>query len=130
MLLHPPYVHPETVGNYLVNYEITLELVNTSSAPVELDLRFGKQDADIGLAWQVLSQDTKVYTAWAGKSKTHDLADNTHSLLVDPAGSTTAQVGKLRLEPKLERTVVLRLAPLPSSSLPFALGILASTPHR
>jgi len=127
MLLHPPYVHPETVGNYLVNYEITLELVNTSSAPVELDLRFGKQDADIGLAWQVLSRDAQVHTAWAGKSKTHDLPDNTRSLLVEPAAATSAQEGRLRLEPKEERTVVLRLTPLPSSSLPFALKVVRRT---
>jgi hypothetical protein len=48
-------------------------------------------------------------------------------LLVEPAAATSAQEGRLRLEPKEERTVVLRLTPLPSSSLPFALKVVRRT---
>ena len=123
MLLHPPYVHPETIGNYLIEHEVELRLANPGDAPLSLDLRFGKHDADIGLAWQVLVGDeapsrealraAEVQAGWAGKWKKDDLPDDTRSFLaraivVPPAG---------------EKVLALRFVPLPSASMPFMLKL-------
>lgn len=123
MLLHPGYVHPETIGNYLVEHEIEFVLANTGAEPVAVDVRFGKDDADIGLAWQSLSaaaapasadvRAAPVHTGWAGKTCKDDLPDDTRSLLEAP----------LRLAPGERRTLSLRLVPLPSSSMPWTLKL-------
>jgi hypothetical protein len=88
MLLHPPYVHPETIGNYTIEYELHFDLHNPSEEPVTVDLRFGKQDASVGLAWryQVVRDGahgfpSAVRTGWAGAWTKDDRPDNTRSFL-------------------------------------------------
>lgn len=124
MLLHPPYVHPETIGNYLVEHEIELRLANPGDEPLSLDLRFGKQDADIGLAWQVLVGDepparaallaAEVQVGWAGKWKKDDLPDDTRSFMAK----------RVVVPPAGEQVVALRFVPLPSASMPFLLKLV------
>lgn len=124
MLLHPPYVHPETIGNYLVEHEVELRLANPGTTPLSLDLRFGKHDADIGLAWQVLVGDelpsraalraAEVQAGWAGKWKKDDLPDDTRSFLAQ----------RIVVPPAGEKVVALRFVPLPSASMPFALKLV------
>jgi hypothetical protein len=136
MLLHPGYVHADTVGNYQVEYFVTLTLVNPSDTPRHVDLRFGKQDADVGLAWQVVTGDGPASAAelaaapiqlqWAGGWRKDDLPDNTRSLFAPAAGipgepSVTAAI---TLEPRSARTVSLRLMPVGTSSLPFFLYVV------
>lgn len=133
MLLHPGYVHPETIGNYMVEHEIELVLANPAATPAAIDVRFGKDDADIGLAWQTVVGDAaarpdalrarQVRTGWAGKNCKDDLADDTRSLLAE-GGLAPAKAGTLVLAPGERRTVSLRLLPLPSSSMPWKLKVV------
>lgn len=100
MLRHPGFVHADTIGNYQIETLLTLTLENRSDKPRRVDLRFGKQDADIGLAWQIhVSEPTPLsapaaprtrdqlaslpaLVQWAGGWRKDDLPDNTRSLLL------------------------------------------------
>lgn len=131
MLLHPPYVHPDTVGNYMQEYIVTLTLANPGATPRAVDVRFGKQDADIGLAWQVAVADAptprdamkalSIVTEWAGGWRTDDRADNTRSFFIKAPG--TIEAAPLVLDAGATRTVTLRFFPLASSSLPFQIVV-------
>lgn len=133
LLLHPPYVHADTVGNYMQEYMVTLTLANPSATPRTVDVRFGKQDADIGLAWQVAVGDgptdresmkaLPIMTEWAGGWRTNDLPDNTRSFFITGPGTTDAT--PIVVEPATSRTVTLRFFPLASSSLPFQIHVAA-----
>lgn len=131
MLLHPGYVHADTVGNYQVEYLLTFTLINPSAIERSVDIRFGKQDADVGLAWQVHSgqspltrEDLRtldVNVQWAGGWRKDDLSDNTRSLLV-PAKGTSADVaapGRLVVPAGGKQTVSVRAMIVGTSSLPF-----------
>jgi hypothetical protein len=131
MLLHPGYVHADTVGNYQVEYLLTFTLINPSASERSVDIRFGKQDADVGLAWQVHSGESPltredlrtldVNVQWAGGWRKDDLGDNTRSLLV-PAKGTTADVavpGRVVVPAGGKRTVSVRAMIVGTSSLPF-----------
>ncbi|MFN7440347.1 MAG: hypothetical protein ACK5TV_09175 [Phycisphaerales bacterium] len=131
MLLHPGYVHADTVGNYQVEYLLTFTLINPSAIERSVDIRFGKQDADVGLAWQVHSGESPltredlrtrdVNVQWAGGWRKDDLGDNTRSLLV-PAKGTTADVaapGRVVVPAGGKRTVSVRAMIVGTSSLPF-----------
>lgn len=131
LVLHPPYVHPDTVGNYMQEYMVTLTLSNPGTTPRTVDVRFGKQDADIGLAWQVAVADTPtprdamkalpIVTEWAGGWRTDDRPDNTRSFFVKAPG--TIEAAPLVLEGGATKTVTLRFFPLASSSLPFQIVV-------
>lgn len=135
MLLYPGYVHPDTVGNYMVEYLVTLTLANTSDAPRAIDLRFGKQDADVGIAWQHVVADAPadraalkklpVRAEWAGGWRKDDLADNTRSFFADPKVVPGA-AAPITLAPGERKTISLRLMPIGTSSLPFQLHIIPS----
>ncbi|MDX2118122.1 MAG: hypothetical protein SFY96_08075 [Planctomycetota bacterium] len=132
-LLSPGYVHPETIGNYQIEYRVTLELVNPSTQPRRVDLRFGKQDADVGLAWQMIRSDAPateidlrtapVRLAWAGAWRKDDLPDNTRSLLVND-DDRAARAAPITLEPGARTTISLRFVPVGTSSLPFHLCVV------
>lgn len=140
MLLHPGYVHPETIGNYQVEYLVNLTLSNPTDSPKAIDLRFGKHDADIGLAWQIAigakhaSPDElkalPAHVQWAGAWRKDDLPDNTRSLLapLSHADDRTARPGSLTLQPKSQVRVSLRFVPVGTSSMPFMLHAVPVDP--
>lgn len=119
----------DTVGNYMVDYRVRYVLINKARKSKKVDLRFGKEDADIGLAWQV-ALDSKllpadeavnecpVRTAWAGPKQDADFADNTRSLL-------EFEGGVIPVKPNTAVYVSMRLMVLGNSSLPFQLGIVS-----
>ncbi|MEO8377827.1 MAG: hypothetical protein ABI579_09175, partial [Candidatus Sumerlaeota bacterium] len=89
LLLYPPASRPDSVGNYMMEYELRLHLVNKNkTAARAFDLRFGKADADVGLAWQIAPhllhipaaelKREPVRTGWAGP-KQQDDQQNTRS---------------------------------------------------
>jgi hypothetical protein len=135
MLLYPGYVHPDTVGNYMVEYLITLTLANTSESSRSVDLRFGKQDADVGIAWQHIVADAPadrdalkklpVRAEWAGGWRKDDLSDNSRSFFADPK-VVPAAAAPITLAPGERKTISLRLMPIGTSSLPFQLHVIPS----
>jgi len=144
MLLSPGYVHSDTVGNYMVEYLVTLTLVNPSDTPLAVDVRFGKQDADVGITWQITSgttaatrdelMKTPVRSQWAGGWRKDDLADNTRSFFEErsaivPRSDELVKAGAapITLAAGERRTISLRLMPIGTSSLPFELKVVSNT---
>jgi hypothetical protein len=127
MLLFPPSVRPDTIGNYMTETRITLKLVNPGQGRQRIDLRFGKLDADIGLAWQLILADNivddkilraqPVQSAWAGPGRNDDLPDDTRSML--PGGKIEVAVGGG------QAYVNLRCMVIGSSSLPYQIHLEA-----
>ncbi|HEX8876379.1 MAG TPA: hypothetical protein VF777_06495 [Phycisphaerales bacterium] len=132
LLLSPGFVHPETIGNYMQEYLVTLTLVNPGAAAKLVDVRFGKQDADVGVAWQVDVGDTAAtretlmdyptLVEWAGGWRKDDLPDNTRSFFMNDLARGEAQW--IAVPGKSERTVTIRMMPVGSSSLPFELRVV------
>jgi len=129
MLLHPPYVRPETIGNYTIEYHVDIDLYNPGTEAVPVDVRFGKQDASVGLAWTAavgeigaVAQPGPVRTGWAGAWSKGDLPDNTLSFLEGPLSLGAGESRRVRLHFHVAGT----------SSLPFQLHIIrekaAATP--
>lgn len=130
LALYPRYVRPDTIGNYMTEYRATFKMVNTDKEkPRTFDIRFGKKDADVGLAWQV-AVDPKaaasdaalkalpVRTAWAGPKQTADLEGDWRSFFEQDKELTTT------LAPCGETWVSLRFMVLGNSSLPFQVGVV------
>ena len=128
LALHPSYVHPDSVGNYMMEYHLVFNLVNTSSEAQLADIRFGKTDQKIGLAYQIATGPNPTnlpsiarqpaIIAWAGKGS----AD-----MQEPAWATSFFTeGPPRLQPGESLTVGIRLMVLGTSSLPWQLYLAAS----
>lgn len=125
LALHPPYVRPDTIGNYMGEYVLALRLQNAGKVARRADVRFGKQDADIGLAWQtatgseVVGRDglagLPVQSGWAGGWRKDDRPDNTRSFFADGEAPVLA--------PGEAKVVSLRLLIAGTSSLPFQLVV-------
>jgi hypothetical protein len=124
MLLSPPYVRPETIGNYMVQYLVHLTVDNTAGTKtLPYDLRFGKQDASIGLSWQVLPgkraaddpewKTTPLQDGWAGAWSFGDLADNTLPFIKKPGA----------VAPGDKESVTLYFTVAGTSSLPFQIHV-------
>lgn len=124
LVLRPGYTREDTIGNYMIPYDVRLTLVNPSGAPVKADVVFGKTGADIGLVWQLVLKPgvqtvagvmddpyrgVAVNWKWAGPKQ----AALEASLLPEP----------LVLAPGETRTVCLRFMICGNSSLPFDLGV-------
>ncbi len=124
LVLRPGYTRTDTVGNYMIPYDVRLTVMNSSTTEtLRSDVVFGKTGADIGLAWQVVVADgmsvksetaalydgKPVQTKWAGPKQ----ATTEASLLSSP----------LELKPKEVKTVCLRFLICGNSSLPFDLGV-------
>jgi hypothetical protein len=136
MLLHPGYVHPETIGNYQTEYLVTFMLDNPGETARAVDVRFGKFDADIGLAWQhdigdqprtreeLSSLPARVQ--WAGAWRKDDLSDDTRSFFAPVTAGTNAQTAPIVIEPRSRRAVSLRFVPVGTSSMPFMIFIVPS----
>jgi hypothetical protein len=131
MLLHPPYVRPETIGNYMVQKLVQVTLDNSAGKePADFDLRFGKQDASIGLSWQVLPgaipaddarwKSVPVTNGWAGAWSLGDLPDNTFPFIPAP----------LTLSAGESKTVTLYFTIAGTSSLPFQIHVAKQRPDR
>ncbi len=127
-ILSPKFNRPDTVGNYMMEYFVRFHVVNRNSTLARsFDLRFGKNDADIGLGWEVLRGSTPASdeqlkaqptrTGWAGPKQTGDLADNTRSFLAEDGAP-------ILLGPCEEEYVVVRFMILGNSSLPFQLHLV------
>ncbi len=121
LLLHPGYVHPDSVGNFMMETMLTWELDNGSSVPRTLDIQFGKDDAPIGLGWQLSLADQArpaaeiealpVQIGWAGKGAAGMVApDFAKSMLKD---------GPVKLGPGAKKFLQIRLMVLGTSSLPY-----------
>lgn len=134
MLMHPGYVHPETIGNYQTEYLVTFILENPSDRERLVDVRFGKFDADIGLAWQyeigegVKTRDElrakRAQVQWAGAWRNDDLPDDTRSFFDSTELGVAAKAGAVAIPAKSARTVSLRFVPVGTSSMPFMLFIV------
>jgi hypothetical protein len=132
LLLSPGFVHAETIGNYMQEYMVTLTLVNPSAAAKMVDVRFGKQDADVGVAWQVdvgdaaatreALMDYPTLVEWAGGWRKDDLPDNTRSFFMNDSARNEAQW--IEVPAKGEKTVTIRMMPVGTSSLPFEVRVV------
>ncbi|MEQ8820981.1 MAG: hypothetical protein RLY93_12125, partial [Sumerlaeia bacterium] len=59
-LLYPGFAPADNVGNYMMDYYLKLKFTNLNSAnPRTFDLNFGKDTADIGLAWRVVTTNSQ-----------------------------------------------------------------------
>lgn len=124
LLLRPGYVRPDTVGNYMVDYRITVRLINTSlKIPRNMDVQFTQGGASIGLAWQVLVGEEAaadgvvdaqpVRSGWAGPAQ----AVLERSFLEFDGGPLT-------LAPCEVRHVAVHFLVLGASTLPFDIAIV------
>ncbi len=124
LLRHPPYTRPDSIGNYHVDNRLRLRLVNRDAQrPSFVDLRFGKHDADIGLAWRIATEageisdealdQRPVRTGWAGPKQ----AALSRSFLAEDGGV-------IALAPCETREIALRLLVLGNSSLPYEIFVV------
>jgi len=124
--LHPIASRSDTVGNYMIEYRVSVRLVNRSSTMGQrVDLRFGKGDADVGLAWQIAtgaetpSDDVvdarPVRTAWAGPNQ----STTSRSFFEQDGGEG------ILLKPCEEQVVSVRFLVLGNASLPFNFSLVS-----
>lgn len=51
--LRPGYTREDTIGNYMIEYDVRMIFTNSGGRDVATDVLFSKSGADVGLAWQV-----------------------------------------------------------------------------
>lgn len=121
LVLRPGYTREDTIGNYMMEYDVRLTFVNPDENAQAFDVTFRGELADIGLAYQLNEQApaepetpaTAVYNGipvlsqWAGPKQ----SAKEKPLLPKP----------IRLEPGTSRTVAMRFLIVGNSSLPFML---------
>jgi len=123
LVRRPGFVRPDSVGNYMKDYRITLRLVNPDPlTPRTVDIGFTQTGASIGLAWRLVVSDTPpvdaevdaapVRTGWAGAGQ---------SLL--ERSFFEADGGPLTIPPCQQRYVGLQFLILGNSSLPFDIRV-------
>jgi len=125
LALHPGYVHPDSIGNYMMEYLITMTLINNEKTAHTFDLSFGKTDQKIGLVYQITAgpgavpledmQLLPVQIAWAGKGSEGVTEPHYETSLVED--------GPMVLQPGEANTVTARLMVLGTSSLPYDLWL-------
>lgn len=119
LVLRPGYTREDTIGNYMMEYDVRFTLTNRGKAAARCNVVFGKQEADIGLAYQAIEiaadagenpyEGVEVQAQWAGpKQSAREKALFKTGLSVKP-GET--------------KTVGLRFLICGNSSLPFYLGL-------
>ncbi len=131
LILHPPYNRDDTIGNYMVQCQVLLRLFNGDpGGPRTVDVRFGKKDADVGLAWRAAVRDPDtaedfswealpVRLGWAGPKQD----EMTRSFLGYEGGPIT-------LAPCEVRDVYIQFMIQGNSSLPFDLKVVPAEPPR
>lgn len=70
-LRYPRFLRDESIGNYMTDHEIRIDVVNTGTEVYPFDINFGKTGADIGLVYQLAWEEsippaTPAQTGWAG----------------------------------------------------------------
>lgn len=116
LILRPGNTREDTVGNYMIPYDTRLGFVNPTNKPVKVEVAFSKNDADVGLAYQVTTstkttrfRKAPVVWKWAGpKQKSKDALFGDAPIVVPP---------------QKEVTVSLRYMIIGNSSLPFTLHV-------
>lgn len=129
MLLHPPYVWNDTVGNYMTEYRVDFRVINKGNRTRRFNVQFGKTGADIGLAWQVVTRRSggpasdddliaaPVQTGWAGPFQEPRGSVLNRSFFPEGRGPV--------LGPCEGVDVAIRFIVLGNSSLPFTINALA-----
>jgi hypothetical protein len=119
LVLRPGYTREDTIGNYMIEYNLRISLTNSAKKRSDRwNIVFGKADADVGLAYQATIADPEnedplsgstVEWRWAGpKQKLRERAFLDESFRLDP-GET--------------RDAVLKFRICGNSSLPFYIGV-------
>lgn len=123
LLLHPPYVHPDSIGNYQFEYLVRFVLTNSASEDRSVDIRFGKKDQKIGLAWQIETGAMLLdYDAVSALPATHDWAGLGSPGMTEPRWDMSfLEDGSFEVPAGGEVAVTLRFLILGTSSLPFDL---------
>lgn len=123
LLLHPVFVHPDSIGNYHMEYFVRLVLANGGTTEKSVDLRFGKKDAAIGLVWQIATGAAPLtYEEISKRPHTHNWTGKGAKDAVAPRfDASFLQDGAVKLAPGEEKAVTLRFLILGTSSLPFDL---------
>lgn len=127
LVLRPGYTRPDTIGNYMIEYEVAITVTNSGDTTKTADLFFGKQDADVGLAYMsshapgavapneytfrppATVTDVVVGSAWAGPKQ----SSVEKSFYPSP----------VKIGPGATRTLGVKFMICGNSSLPFHLGI-------
>lgn len=118
LVLHPGYTRGDTIGNYMIEYDLRFKFTNSSATTRTADITFGKSGADIGLAYQAAEGAAgtngdfavlPVKTAWAGPRQ----SAMEKSLLERP----------LNVAPGAARDLSLHFLICGNSSLPFTLTV-------
>jgi hypothetical protein len=125
MQLYPPYVHPDSIGNYMMEYHVTMQFINSGDTPRTFDVMFGKDDAPIGLAWQMIVGEEEAFMEeleplpvridWAGLNRTEGAPWYRKTMLEE---------GPLTLGPGESTWVSMRLMAIGTSSLPWQLHVV------
>lgn len=125
MILHPGYVHPDTIGNFMMETHVTLGFTNSGTMPRTVIPAFGKDDARVGLGWQA-AIGPRIYTleelstlpvqiGWAGKGA-RNVAEETPFLrpfLPDP----------ITVAPGETTVLSIRCMVIGTSSLPYFISL-------
>ena len=135
MLLYPPYVHPDSVGNYMMEYHVSFALENHGPKPRRLALLLGKDDAPVGLAYQVAAPPAgapavsyadlakrPVSVTWAGKGRAGNAPDFEKAMTLNP-GAKPGAAESIDVAPGTTRQIDLRLMVVGTSSLPYFLRL-------
>jgi len=125
LLLHPGFTHPDSIGNYHMEYFVRLVLSNGGAAERKVDLRFGKKDAVVGLVWQVATGPAPLeYEAMATLPHRHNWAGKNAAGCQPPRfDASFLEGGPVAVPPGGQVAVSLRFLILGSSSLPFDLVV-------
>jgi hypothetical protein len=125
LALRPGYTREDTIGNYMIEYDVRLTFTNpVTTAPVSVDVRFGKTGADVGLAYQAAFPDSAaenpfagvpVESRWAGPKQDSLSVSFLKEPVVVKAGG--------------QATVALRFLVCGNSSLPFDLMVKKAGEH-
>lgn len=127
LVLRPGYTRPDTIGNYMIEYEVAITVTNSGDTTKTADLFFGKQDADVGLAFMsshapgavapkdytfrppATVTDVAVISAWAGPKQS--------------AVEKSFYPSPVKIGPGVTRTLGAKFMICGNSSLPFYIGI-------
>ncbi|NLD62253.1 hypothetical protein GX645_07355 [Candidatus Sumerlaeota bacterium] len=118
LLLRPGNTREDTIGNYMIPYDVRMGFINTSDKPVKAQVLFEKTDADIGLAYRATTKTTEkrykgvpVEWKWVGPKQT-----TTSAPFIQP----------ITVQPKQQVTFSVNFMIIGNSSLPFNLCVRAA----
>lgn len=116
LVLRPGYTREDTIGNYMIENHVTLTFTNTGSATRSVEVLFGKDEADIGLAYQAVAHAEPPGDPFAGVPGKWKWAGPKQ------ATREAAFLDKpIELAPGAQQTLSLRSMVVGNSSLPYNL---------